>query len=340
MENPKKKILIVDDSEYHVEIIGSQLSSHGFIVDKAFDGESGLKKVKEFVPDLVLLDVMMPTMSGFEVCRLLKEDEETRFIPVVLITALTDAHDKVKGLEAGADDFLVKPLNTLEMLARIESLLRHRDLVEKQRKRDQYVAEISRLLDLEQLRREEETKRKHLYKEVIYSVTSGKLRLAERDELVELKWSEKEFATFSIRSAQDVPLVRHHAEAFARELSLDQDKTYNLALCVSEAATNIIKHAEHGTMREALDGDFLRIWMEDTGPGIGDTNLSKAALMKGYSTKPSLGYGFTIMIESLDCLYLCTDQMGTTVVLQMNLVKEESQVDVDRFLSAWQDPPQ
>jgi len=337
MTSTQKKILIIDDSEYHVEIIGSQLSAQGYLVDKAYDGPAGITKVKEFAPDLILLDVMMPTMSGYEVCRIIKEQEETRFIPVILITALTDSHDKVKGLEAGADDFLVKPLNTIEMLARIESLLRHRELVEKQRKRDQYVAEISRLLDLEQLRREEETKRKELYKEVIFSVTGGKLHLVERDELAALKRDEKEYNSMNINAPKDVTLVRNVVENFAKQLGLPEQKVYNLALCVSEGATNIIKHADHGTIRESRYANFLRIWIEDNGPGIEYTNISKAALMPGYSTKPSLGYGFTIMLECLDSLYLCTDQKGTTLILQMNLMEEESEVDLDRFLANWKD---
>jgi len=337
MTSLPKKILIIDDSEYHVEIISSQLVTQGYQVEKAYDGPAGLAKVKEFAPDLILLDVMMPTMSGYEVCHAIKEQEETRFIPVILITALTDAHDKVKGLEAGADDFLVKPLNTIEMLARIESLLRHRELVEKQRKRDQYVAEISRLLDLEQLRREEETKRKELYKEVIYSVTGGKLHLVERDELAGLRRDEKELGLINVKMPKDVTAARNAVENFAKELGLSEQKVYDLALCVSEAATNLIKHAEWGIVRESRYANFLRVWIEDTGPGIEYNNLSKAALMPGYSTKPSLGYGFTIMLECLDALYLCTDQKGTTLILQMNLMEEESEVDLDAFLANWKD---
>lgn len=333
----KKKILIIDDSEYHVEIIASQLLSQGYEVEKAYDGESGLEKVKEFSPDLILLDVMMPNLNGYEVCRMLKDRDESRFVSVILITALTDTQDKLKGLEAGADDFLVKPINSVEMLGRIESLFRHRDLVEKQRKRDQYVADISRLLDLEQVRREEETKRKWLYKEVIYSVTNGKLHLAEREELSSLRRNEKEVKKILIRAPQDVGLARKAAEQFAKELGFNEERTYNLALCVSEAATNIIKHADHGVMRETTNGNYLRVWMEDTGPGIEYTYLSKAALMRGYSTKPSLGYGFTIMLESLDALYLCTDKEGTTVILEMNLGDQVSGVDLNQFFSNWKD---
>lgn len=337
MQVEKKRILIIDDSEYNVEVIGTQLAAEGYEVDKAFDGETGLRRVKEHSPDLILLDVMMPTLNGYDVCRILKEQEEYRFIPIILITALGDSYDKVKGLEAGADDFLVKPLNTIEMLARIKSLLRHRDLVEKQRKRDQYVAEISKLLDLEQLRREEETKRKQLYQEVIYAVTNGKLQLLEREELVYLRQNEQELGVTPVRSAEDIPNVRKKVETLAKDLGLDEERNYSLALCVSEAATNIIKHAESGTVRAARNGSLLRIWVEDTGPGIEYTNLSKAALMRGYSTKPSLGYGFTIMLECLDSLFLCTDQKGTTVVLEMNLQKESNIVDLDSFLSNWQE---
>lgn len=338
-ETPKRKILIIDDSEYHVEVISSQLLAEGYEVETASDGQEGLEKAQHNPPNLIMLDIVMPGLSGYDVCRLLKDDERTRFIPVILITALGDAYDKVKGLEAGADDFLVKPLNTVEMLARIRALLKQRELIEKQRKRDLYIAEISKLLDIEQLRREEETKRKQLYNEVVSAVTNGKLHLIERDNIEALRREEKEFETIAVESAEDVAAARRHIERLGAQLGLSEKRVYDLALCVSEATTNIIKHAEDGLIRLAQSGQSLRIWVEDNGPGIEYTNLSKATLMRGYSSKSSLGYGFTIMLEYLDAVYLCTDRLGTTLLLEMNLVQKEPEMDVDRFLSQWQDSP-
>jgi len=120
----KAKILVVDDTVANVELLEAYLNAAGYDVIKAFDGQEGLDKVYETVPDLILLDIMMPRLDGYEVCRQIKGDEKTRFIPVVMITALTEMEAKIKGLDVGADDFLSKPFNRLELMARVRSLLR------------------------------------------------------------------------------------------------------------------------------------------------------------------------------------------------------------------------
>lgn len=123
-EEARKTILVVDDNEANVELLEAYLTAYGYDVIIAMDGESGLEKTYAQMPDLLLLDIMMPGLNGYEVCKILKEDERTRFIPIVMITALTEMDDKVKGLDVGADDFLSKPFNKLELMARVRSLLR------------------------------------------------------------------------------------------------------------------------------------------------------------------------------------------------------------------------
>ena len=120
----RQTILVVDDNEANVELLEAYLTAYGYDVITAVDGESGLEKTYSEMPDLLLLDIMMPGINGYEVCKRLKEDEKTRFIPIVMITALTEMDDKVKGLDVGADDFLSKPFNKLELMARVRSLLR------------------------------------------------------------------------------------------------------------------------------------------------------------------------------------------------------------------------
>jgi PleD family two-component response regulator len=122
------KVLVVDDNVQNVELLEAYLQSAGYSVVKAFDGDEALAAVAKNDPDLILLDVLMPRVSGFEVCRKLKSEAATKGIPIVMVTALNELHDIEKGVEAGTDDFLTKPINKLELLARVKSLLRVRHL--------------------------------------------------------------------------------------------------------------------------------------------------------------------------------------------------------------------
>jgi len=129
------RILVVDDIPLNIELLRTYLKSSGYQVFEAQDGEEALLLVSQKKPDLILLDVMMPKINGFEVCRRIKSDSKTQFVPIVLVTALQNVEDKVQGIEAGADDFITKPFNKMELLARVKSLLRikflHDELEEK-----------------------------------------------------------------------------------------------------------------------------------------------------------------------------------------------------------------
>jgi DNA-binding response OmpR family regulator len=124
MAEPQATILVVDDEIMIVKRLEALLLPRGYRVVSATDGAAALHQVQQERPDLILLDVMMPVMNGFEVCRQLKDNPATRLIPVVLMTALGEVQDRVKGLEAGADDFLTKPVHRDELLARIRTSLR------------------------------------------------------------------------------------------------------------------------------------------------------------------------------------------------------------------------
>jgi CheY-like chemotaxis protein len=126
--NIRKKILIVDDEQLNLEFFEVMLSKLGFVVEKANDGLEALEKVKRFLPDLILLDNIMPRMSGWEVTKTLKADPKFRDIPVVMFSALDDVKDKLEGYELGVEDYITKPFNFSEVLARIRVVLRNREL--------------------------------------------------------------------------------------------------------------------------------------------------------------------------------------------------------------------
>ncbi|MBI3332884.1 MAG: response regulator, partial [Candidatus Omnitrophica bacterium] len=125
------KILVVDDNEHNLSLLRVILRRHGYEPLLARSGEEALQQVLREPPDLIILDVMMPGMDGIEVCRRLKEDEETRLIPIVIMTSLNQPEDKVRGIEAGADDFLTKPVNQPELMARVRTTLRLKRTIDR-----------------------------------------------------------------------------------------------------------------------------------------------------------------------------------------------------------------
>lgn len=127
-ENPTWKILVADDNRQNLELIEAYLGDFECEILTAVDGDETLAKVKSQVPDLILLDIMMPKMSGFEVCKKLKADPATRKIPVLMVTSLHENSDIERGVEAGADDFLSKPIHKQILLKRVQSLLKNRSL--------------------------------------------------------------------------------------------------------------------------------------------------------------------------------------------------------------------
>ena len=138
----KSTILVVDDNPQNLELLQAYLEDLGCKVVSAVDGVEAMQAVAQHNPDLILLDIMMPKMSGFEVCRRLKEDEATCDIPVVMVTALNELGDIERAVAAGTDDFLSKPINKLELLTRVKSLLRVRHLKSELERTLAYLQEV------------------------------------------------------------------------------------------------------------------------------------------------------------------------------------------------------
>src|SRR2546422_7528681 len=122
------KILVVDDTPKNVKLLADLLTVKGYTVVTAASGAEALKQVEAERPDMVLLDVVMPEMTGYEVCRKIRENPATGILPVVMVTSLDPSEERIRGLDAGADDFLTKPVNQPELLARVRSLVRVKQL--------------------------------------------------------------------------------------------------------------------------------------------------------------------------------------------------------------------
>jgi CheY-like chemotaxis protein len=136
------RILIADDDQRNCELLEAYLAPEGYDVEAVYSGQQTLDAVAKNPPDLILLDIMMPRMSGYEVSQRLKDDPQTNDIPIVMVTALAEMGDIERAVRAGADDFLTKPVNKFELTTRVRSLLRVRHLANERDRLLAYIAEI------------------------------------------------------------------------------------------------------------------------------------------------------------------------------------------------------
>jgi putative two-component system response regulator len=145
----KQQILIVDDSEENIKLVRDIIDRQQtrYDIHSASDGNEAVEFLKTNIPDLIMLDVVMPGMNGFEVCKLIKSETRTRLIPVVMITALDSHQDRLKGLEAGVDDFISKPFNVYELLARVKNLLKLRGYISELEHAEQVIFSLARAVE-------------------------------------------------------------------------------------------------------------------------------------------------------------------------------------------------
>jgi putative two-component system response regulator len=145
----KPAILVVDDSPENIRLVSEILNRQddSYAIYSARDGYEALEFVKTIIPDLVMLDVVMPGMDGFEVCKVIKDDPRTRLVPVVMITALDSQQDRLRGLDAGVDDFISKPFNVYELLARVKNLLRLRSYINELEHAEQVIFSLARAVE-------------------------------------------------------------------------------------------------------------------------------------------------------------------------------------------------
>jgi class 3 adenylate cyclase/CheY-like chemotaxis protein len=245
-------VLVVDDHETNVRLLADLLEMHGFAVRRAHDGPACLASVAEHFPDLVLLDVIMPGIDGFEVCRRLRAQYGDRMLPIVLVTTLDPIQERVNGLECGADDFLSKPIHPPELLARVRSLLRGKRLYDEVQTLATELARLNRTLES---RVEEETARN--------------LRLSRLKRFV-----SPQLADLIVAGDADDPLVSHRreiavvyidlrgfttfAETTEPELVMEALRDYHRAM------GRIIK--EFGGTLERFTGDGMMLFFNDPMP--------------------------------------------------------------------------
>jgi len=202
------KILVVDDEDQNLRLMEAMLVPLGYEVHLAGDGEDALEKVKEVSPDVILLDIMMPGLDGFEVAKRLKHDDETKIIPIVMVTALKEVEDRVKALEVGADDFLTKPVDKTELRARVQSLL-------KVKAYNDHMRDHQKVLEAEVAKRTEQLRR-----------AFQKIKKASLDTIYRLsraaEYKDEETGAHIMR-------MSHYSAAVARKMGLN-DSTVDAIL--------------------------------------------------------------------------------------------------------------
>lgn len=301
MDQPAR-VLVVDDHPQNVELLEAYLVPEGYDVVTAYDGVEALERVEEGAPDIVLLDVMMPRMDGYEVCRKMKEDEETRFIPIVMVTALKELDDKIESIEAGADDFLTKPIVKIELLTRIKSLIRvkrlhddleksYRELKDLERTKENLTQMIIHdlknpltgikanleIVGMEELNDTQEClDAAQRSADLLYNMIQDLLDISKLEDdklnLIREDIDVKELAA-SAKSEVEAPA---HAEdkqiqldiADIPPVSMDRSLIYRV---VSNLMLNAVKHTGRGgiiTLRIASAGDDVQFDVADNGHGI------------------------------------------------------------------------
>jgi two-component system alkaline phosphatase synthesis response regulator PhoP len=185
----KLQVVIIEDEEHIVELLKYNLEENGYQVHVAMNGKEGLDLVKSVFPDVLLLDIMVPELDGFEVCKKLKQEEATREIPIIMLTAKSSEMDKVIGLELGADDYLTKPFSVRELLARVKAVLRRTGQTTKSANKQFKVGDLTINIDKHEVSRGDEIFQL-TYKEfeLLKILVENRGRVLTRDELLDAVW--------------------------------------------------------------------------------------------------------------------------------------------------------
>jgi class 3 adenylate cyclase/AmiR/NasT family two-component response regulator len=252
-------ILVVDDNEANVDILETRLQSQGYRVITARDGEEAVQRATAEHPDLILLDIMMPKLDGFEVTRRLRADASLPFMPIILVTAKTDTRDIVSGLDAGADEYLTKPIDQASLVARVRSLLRSKalhDKVEEQARRlaaqAEELAEINRSLEDRVVRQVAEIER------------FGRLRRFLPHQIAELVVSTGEASLLNTHR-REIAVVFCDLRGFTAFAEVAEPEEVTAVLATYHGAAGPLIEKYEGTLERFL-GDGLMVLFNDPVP--------------------------------------------------------------------------
>jgi class 3 adenylate cyclase len=346
--NTPAKILVVDDTARNVKLLADLLAVKGYGVVTAASGREALALLETAQPDLVLLDVVMPEMSGYEVCQKLRATEGTAMLPVIMVTALDPAEERVKGIEAGADDFLTKPINQAELLARVKSLLRIKELHDTVQTQSVQLAEWNQTLErrvheqLEQLERLGRLKRffSPQLAELIVSGDAEDPLKTHRRELTVVYLDLRGFTAFAESAEpEEVMDILHEYHAAMGKLILEYEATlehfagdgllifFNDPVPVEDAPARAIRMAL--AMREAVKELSVK-WRKlghDLDFGVG--------IAQGYATIGAIGfegrweYGAIGSVPNLAARLCGEAKPGEILVPQRLLGKVEDLVEAE-----------
>jgi len=240
----KGKILIVDDEPINLEFFDVMLSKLGFKIEKAADGEEALQKVTETNPDLIILDNIMPRLSGWEVTKKLKQDKEYRKYrqtPIIMFSAMDEVSDKIEGLELGVDDYITKPFNFSEVLARIRAVLRNRELAQQISRRERRIAVVESL-----------NNSLIFFTQHIKKPISGLIGAAEKLDGSDQK-KVSEFASLVKHEGAEILATLQGLEDEIEELQNKGDKLKMGDLSLEELEKNLQKHLHNWKKRNQND---------------------------------------------------------------------------------------
>ena len=347
--NSPAKILVVDDTPKNVKLLADLLAVKGYAVITAASGQEALSKIAQDAPDLILLDVVMPEMSGYEVCCKIRENPATGVLPIIMITALDPSVERVKGIEAGADDFLSKPINQPEMLARVRSLLRIKSLQDQVRGQAVELAEWNKNLQqrvqeqVDQLERLSRLKRffsPQLAELIVSGEANDPLKTHRRD-LTVVYLDLRGFTAFAeTAEPEEVMDILHEYHAAMGKLILEYDGTlehfagdgmmifFNDPLPVENPAERAVRMAL--AMRDCVRGLTVK-WRK-----LGHELDFGVGIAQGYATIGAIGYegrweyGAIGSVPNLAARLCGEARPGEILVSQRLLGSIEELIDAER----------